>query len=99
MTTLPAPETVTKYLARLGLSGDLAPTVETLVELQRRHLDAVPYENLAIMLRRPDPTDPAKTLERDLDGFTGEIDPLVNPRSNSNPADEGVEINGLVMIP
>jgi N-hydroxyarylamine O-acetyltransferase len=64
MTTLPVPETVRRYLARLGLPGDLAPTVETLVELQRRHLDAVPYENLAIMLGRPDPTDPAKTLER-----------------------------------
>jgi len=64
MTTLPVPETVTKYLARLGLPGDLAPTVETLVELQRRHQDAVPYENLAIMLGRPDSTDPAKTLER-----------------------------------
>jgi N-hydroxyarylamine O-acetyltransferase len=64
MTTLPVPETVRRYLARLGLPGDLAPTVETLVELQRRHLDAVPYENLAIMLGRPDSTDPAKTLER-----------------------------------
>ena len=32
--------------------------------MQRRHLDAAPYENLAIMLGRPDPTDPAETLER-----------------------------------
>jgi len=64
MTTLPVPETVTKYLARLGLSGDLAPTVETLVELQRRNQDTVPYENLAIMLGRPDSTDPKQTLER-----------------------------------
>ena len=64
MTTLHVPETVTKYLARLGLPGDLGPTAETLVELQRRHQDAVPYENLAIMLGRPDSTDPAKTLER-----------------------------------
>ena len=63
MTTLPT-QTVTRYLARLGLSRDLAPTVETLVELQRRHQDAVPYENLAIMLGRPDSTDPTQTLER-----------------------------------
>src|SRR6202042_2053270 len=37
---------------------------ENLVQLQRRHLDTVPYENLAIMLGRPDPTDPGHTLER-----------------------------------
>jgi arylamine N-acetyltransferase len=52
------------YLSRLGLPGNLAPTTETLTQLQRRHLDAVPYENLAIMLGRPDPTDPGQTLER-----------------------------------
>jgi arylamine N-acetyltransferase len=61
---LPLPETVTRYLSRLGLAGDLPPTAATLAELQRRHLDAVPYENLAIMLGRPDPTDPRATLQR-----------------------------------
>ena len=35
-----------------------------LTELHRRHLDRVPYENLAIMLGRPDSTDPGATLER-----------------------------------
>lgn len=59
-----APETVARYLSRLGLTGNLAATPETLAELQRRHQDAVPYENLAIMLGRPDSTDPAQTLER-----------------------------------
>jgi arylamine N-acetyltransferase len=62
--SLPVPETVARYLSRLGLPGNLAPTAETLAELQRRHLDAVPYENLAIMLGRPDSTDPGQTLER-----------------------------------
>jgi len=61
---LPLPETVTRYLSRLGVAVNLPPTVETLAELQRRHLDAVPYENLAIMLGRPDSTDPGQTLER-----------------------------------
>ncbi len=61
---LPEPETVARYLSRIGLPGDLAPTAETLAELQRRHLDAVPYENLAIVLGRPDSTDPGRTLER-----------------------------------
>jgi len=58
------PETVARYLSRLGLPGNLAPTAATLTELQRRHLDAVPYENLAIMLGRPDSTDPGQTLGR-----------------------------------
>jgi arylamine N-acetyltransferase len=58
------PDAVARYLSRLGLPGNLAPTAETLAELQRRHLDAVPYENLAIMLGRPDSTDPGQTLER-----------------------------------
>jgi N-hydroxyarylamine O-acetyltransferase len=60
----PAPRTVDRYLSRLGLSGKPAPTVPTLAELQRRHLDAVPYENLAIMLGRPDSTDPGEALAR-----------------------------------
>ena len=60
----PVPGAVAGYLARLGLPENLAPTVQTLAELQRRHLDTVPYENLAIMLRRPDSTDPGQTLER-----------------------------------
>src|SRR5215469_7861598 len=58
------PEIVARYLSRLGLPGNLAPTAPTLAELQRRHLDVVPYENLAIMLGEPDSTDPNQTLER-----------------------------------
>lgn len=61
---LPLPGALAGYLARLGLTGNLAPTAETLAELQRRHQDVVPWENLAIMLGRPDPTDPRRTLER-----------------------------------
>ncbi len=61
MTTAPA---LARYLSRLGLAGNLPPTAETLVKLQRRHLDAVPYENLAIVLGRPDATDPGQSLER-----------------------------------
>lgn len=53
-----------RYLSRLGFSARPRPTAETLVELQRRHLDLIPYENLAAVLGRPDPTDPAQTLER-----------------------------------
>jgi N-hydroxyarylamine O-acetyltransferase len=46
---------VDRYLSRLGFSARPAPTVAGLAELHRRHLDAVPYDNLAIMLGRPDP--------------------------------------------
>ena len=55
---------VAMYLSRLGLPGNLAPTAETLIQLQRRHQDTVPYENLAIMLGRPDSTDPEQSLQR-----------------------------------
>ena len=62
--TVQTTETVDGYLARLGLTARPAPTVEALADLHRRHLDAVPYENLAIMLGRPDATDPGQTLAR-----------------------------------
>jgi len=55
---------VGRYLSRLGFAAPPPPTAAGLAELQRRHLDAVPYENLAIMLGRPDPTDPGQALER-----------------------------------
>lgn len=60
--------TVDGYLARLGLSARPEPTLETLVDLHHRHLDAVPYDNLAIMLGAPASTDPVETLARIADG-------------------------------
>jgi N-hydroxyarylamine O-acetyltransferase len=56
------------YLARLGLAARPEPTLATLIELHHRHLDAVPYENLAIMLGSPDSADPDATLARIADG-------------------------------
>lgn len=38
------------YLARIGVDPGLPPTLETLRLVHRAHLDAVPYENLGIML-------------------------------------------------
>jgi arylamine N-acetyltransferase len=38
------------YLERIGVDPGLPPTVETLTLVHRAHLDAVPYENLGIML-------------------------------------------------
>ena len=57
-------ELVDRYLLRLGLDHRPAPTLASLVELHRRHLDALPYDNLAIMLGRPDPVDATSTLAR-----------------------------------
>lgn len=57
-------EIVDHYLARLGFSERPEPTAKSLVRLQRRHLDVIPYENLAAVLGRPDATDPAETLAR-----------------------------------
>ena len=59
-----ASDAVTRYLSRLGFSAAPQATVAGLTELHHRHLDTVPYDNLAIMLGRPDSTDPEETLER-----------------------------------
>lgn len=41
------------YLERIQYAGGTAPTIENLRELQRRHLTAIPFENLDIHLGRP----------------------------------------------
>jgi len=41
------------YLDRIGFSGVPRPDLETLIDLHRRHLLAVPYENLDVQLGRP----------------------------------------------
>jgi arylamine N-acetyltransferase len=52
------------YLARLGLPSRPDPTLGTLVDLHHRHLDALPYDNLAIMLGHPPSAEPRATLAR-----------------------------------
>jgi N-hydroxyarylamine O-acetyltransferase len=41
------------YTERTGYRGPLEPTAATLRELHRRHVEAIPFENLEIMLGRP----------------------------------------------
>ncbi len=41
------------YLERIGYEGSLEPTLETLQNLHRAHLFAIPYENLDIHLGQP----------------------------------------------
>jgi arylamine N-acetyltransferase len=57
-------EATTAYLDRVGVEGDLPPTYDTLLRLHRAHLDAVPYENLGIMLGRAPSVDPGASLAR-----------------------------------
>jgi len=44
---------ITAYLDRINYHGPLAPTAETLWELQVAHLLTVPFENLSIHARQP----------------------------------------------
>jgi N-hydroxyarylamine O-acetyltransferase len=44
---------ITAYLDRINYHGPLAPTAETLRELQVAHLLTVPFENLSIHARQP----------------------------------------------
>src|SRR3954454_1991767 len=61
---MPLSDAAAAYLRRVQYDGDLAPTYDTLVALHRAHLDAVPYENLGIMLGRSPSVDPAASLAR-----------------------------------
>lgn len=47
------------YLARIGFDGPRAPTLDTLRALHRLHPQAIPFENLDPLLRRPTSLDPA----------------------------------------
>jgi N-hydroxyarylamine O-acetyltransferase len=40
------------YLARIGWSGPLAPTLTTLAGLTRAHMSAIPFENVDVLLGR-----------------------------------------------
>ncbi len=61
---MPLSEAASAYLRRVGLDGDLPARFDTLVAQHRAHLDAVPYENLGIMLGRSPSPDPCDSLSR-----------------------------------
>jgi N-hydroxyarylamine O-acetyltransferase len=52
------------YLERTGYHGLLEPTAATLAELHRRHVEAIPFENLEIMLGRPVDLDLARLQDK-----------------------------------
>ena len=53
------------YFKRIGYTGTPTPSLETLRELHRRHAEAIPFENLDPLLKRPVNLDPL-SLERKL---------------------------------
>ncbi|GAA1152449.1 arylamine N-acetyltransferase family protein [Nocardioides aquiterrae] len=55
---------IAAYLRRLGIDVPPPPTLDALFLLHHRHLERVPYENLAIMLGRPPSVDAVASLER-----------------------------------
>ena len=56
--------TVEAYLDRIGLDVAPQPTTDGLRELHRAHVARIPYDNLSIMLGRPDPVDPTACAAR-----------------------------------
>ena len=66
-----------RYLERIGAEPPIALTVEALENLQRRHLTAVPFENLDVFHRRGVGTDPSwsipKVVDRGRGGWCYEI--------------------------
>src|SRR2546422_9120029 len=68
---------IAAYLRRIGYTGPIVPTLETLREIHRAHLLAVPFENLDIPLGRPivcdEDTFVRKIVERRRGGFCYEM--------------------------
>ena len=71
---------VPAYLARIGYTGSVAPTHETLATLQRQHISAIAFETLAMVLREPVRLDLAslqqKILDRGRGGYCFELNLL-----------------------
>jgi N-hydroxyarylamine O-acetyltransferase len=69
------------YLARLGLTGDLAPDIASLRRIHQAHLLHVPFENLDIHLGRPIRLEPDavfdKIVTRRRGGFCYELNSLL----------------------
>jgi N-hydroxyarylamine O-acetyltransferase len=68
------------YLSRIGFEGDPMPTLATLKELHRRHVQAVAYENLDVQLGRPVSRNPRaafrKIVEQRRGGWCHEMNGL-----------------------
>ena len=58
------PTEVDEYLRRIGFRGDVNPSAESLRELHRAHLLAVPFENLSIHFSQPIVLDELALFEK-----------------------------------
>lgn len=56
------------YLARIGLAERPSVTIDGLRAVHRAHVGRIPYDNLAIMLDRPDDAEPASAAARAIGG-------------------------------
>lgn len=56
------------YLARLGLTDRPPATLAGLREVHRAHVARIPYDNVSIMLGRPDPVEPPAGVARAANG-------------------------------
>src|SRR5690242_9417454 len=55
---------IAAYLQRIGYSGSRVPSADALRALHVAHLQAVPFENLDIHLRRPISLDPERLFQK-----------------------------------
>ena len=60
-----------EYLARIGYCGPRATTLETFEGVHLAHAQAIPFENLDSLLRRPVPLDPRSLQEKIVRGRRG----------------------------
>ena len=59
------------YLARIGFRGTIEPNLLTLSAMQAAHVDAIPFEGLDPLLRRPVKLDIASLQQKLVDGRRG----------------------------
>lgn len=62
---------VSRYLARIGVSGDTTPSLDLLCRLQAGHLYHIPYENLDIVRGLPGSLDLPALYEKIVEGHRG----------------------------
>ena len=60
-----------KYLARIGLTRDVKPDIQTLASIQAAHVSAIPFEGLDPLLRRPVKLDLASLQSKLVDSARG----------------------------
>ncbi len=83
------------YLARIGYDGPLAVDLATLKALQLAHLDAIPFEALDPLLRRPVKLDLASVQAKLVDGGRGGYCYEHNLLLRAALAAIGFEVTGL----